>query len=60
MNFGGPHRPAEATDPPDGRMPAEWMIVQEFSGLIPVSHRVAALPVDPVAAAPATCSAAHR
>ncbi|WP_049797303.1 hypothetical protein [Kribbella flavida] len=38
MNIGGPHRPAEASEPADGRMPAEWMIVQEFSGLI--QHRI--------------------
>ena len=34
MNIGLPQRPAVAADPFDGRMPAEWLIVQQFSSLI--------------------------
>lgn len=34
MNIGLPEQPAVATGPFDGRMPAEWLIVQQFSSLI--------------------------
>jgi hypothetical protein len=34
MNIGGPHRPDETPYPDGGVVPAEWLIVQQFSGLI--------------------------
>lgn len=34
MNIGGPHTSGETPDPAGGVVPAEWLIVQQFSGLI--------------------------